>query len=141
MGRADGLARLAAHAAHLREREARADAASLDRTVDLARLLAERLLCRALELTPGEITALARRSLAEAGGARRVRLFAHPADATLLRAATSAFDSDGRVIAIIDDSALTRGDVRLETDVGVVDARLRGSLARLADRLREALTP
>jgi flagellar biosynthesis/type III secretory pathway protein FliH len=85
------------------------------------------------------VTQLARTTLAEARGARRVVLRAHPDDASLLAAATARFDPDGRVHSVVPDPALGRGDFVLETEVGTVDARLGAGLDRLAARLKEAL--
>jgi flagellar biosynthesis/type III secretory pathway protein FliH len=140
-GRAEGLAEVAALSMALRDREARADDVALDRVVELSRLLAERLLGRALRADPAEIAALASQALAEAGGARKVEIHANPEDLPLLRSATATFDPAGRVHAVIADESLARGDLRLNTELGMIDARLGPELARLAERLREALTP
>jgi flagellar biosynthesis/type III secretory pathway protein FliH len=138
-GRREGFAQFVAESLRLREREARADEASLDRAVELSRLLAERLLGRALCVSPGEIAALARQALDEAHGARRIRIRANPMDAEILERVTAEIDPDSRVHAVVPDPTLRRGDLRLETDVGTVDARVGPGLARLAARLREAL--
>ena len=140
-GRAQGFAETAALSIALRERETRSAELALDRVVELARLLAERLLGHALRVDPEEIAALASQALAEAGGARRVELYANPADLPLLRSATAAFDPDGRVHVVASDESLARGDLRLNTELGMIDARLGPELARLAERLRKALTP
>ena len=139
IGRAEGLARVAAFSARQRKSEADADERALSRTVDLARLLAERLLGRALAMEPALVLELAREVLAEVRSARRVRLFAHPGDVEALRASTRAFDPDGRVQQVIADPSLSRGDLRVETELGVVDARLPVEFERLSKRLREAL--
>lgn len=138
-GRAEGLAEIVAHAIRLREREHRADVAGLDRTVELSRILAERLLGHVLETSPGEVASLARQALDEARGARRIRIHAHPEDAEILSRVTAELDPSGRVHAVLPDLTLPRGDLRLETDAGTVEARLGPSLAHLAARLREAL--
>jgi flagellar biosynthesis/type III secretory pathway protein FliH len=140
-GRAAGLAEVAGLAITLREREARAAELALDRVVELARLLAERLLGHVLRVNPAEIASLASQTLAEAGGARRVEIRANPEDVPLLQSATSAFDPDRRVHAVIPDESLARGDLRLNTELGMIDASLGPELGRLAERLREALTP
>jgi flagellar biosynthesis/type III secretory pathway protein FliH len=140
-GRAEGVATAAALALTLREREARADDLALDRVVELSRLLAERLLGHTLRVNPDEVTALARGVLAEAGGARRIELYAHPDDVPLLRGATASFDPEGRVHAVIADDSLARGDLRLNTEMGMIDARLGPELSRLSQRLRDALAP
>jgi flagellar biosynthesis/type III secretory pathway protein FliH len=138
-GRAEGLAQFSAYAMRLREREDRADEASLDRSVELSRLLAERLLGHALSASPAEVASLAQQALGEARGARRIRIHANPADAEILSRVMAEVDKEDRVHAVVPDPALLPGDLRLETDIGVIDARLGPSLTRLAARLREAL--
>jgi flagellar biosynthesis/type III secretory pathway protein FliH len=140
-GRAKGVAEAAALALALRSQDAAADDRARDRVVKLAELLAERLLGHALRTDPSEIAALAAQALEEAGGARRVELRAHPEDATLLRNATAVFDPRGRVHTVVSDESLARGDLRLNTELGMIDARLGPELSRLAKRLREALEP
>jgi flagellar biosynthesis/type III secretory pathway protein FliH len=140
-GRAQGLAETTALSMALRKREIHSTELALDRVVELARLLAERLLGHALQVNRAEIVGLASQVLAEAGGARRIELHANPDDVPLLQGATVGFDPDGRVHAVIADESLARGDLRLNTELGMIDARLGPELARLAERLREALTP
>ena len=139
-GRAEAIAEMAALALSLRRREAEADDRARDRVIAVAGLLAERLLGHALGTHPEEVLSLAAQALSEAGGARRVELHAHPDDAALLREATAAFDPDGRVHTVVSDESLARGDLRLNTEVGMIDARLGPQLTRLAERLREALS-
>ncbi len=142
-GRAEALAETAALALALRSRESEADHRAQDRLIAIASLLAERLLGHALATRPEEVLSLAAQALSEAGGARRVELHAHPEDAKLLRSAVeqAGFDTEGRVHAIVSDESLARGDLRLNTELGMIDARLGPELSRLADRLREALSP
>lgn len=140
-GRAEGLADFAAAAMRLRHREDQADTAALGRTIELSRLLAERLLRRTLDVSPGDVTALATQALEEARGARRICIHASPEGAAILSELTAELDAAGRVHAVVADATLGAGDLRLETDVGTVDARLGTSLAALASRLREALRP
>jgi flagellar biosynthesis/type III secretory pathway protein FliH len=137
--RAEALAHVAVTLARLVERERAADVATLERTVALATLIAERLLGEALGLEPSRVATLARTALEDATGARAVGLAAHPDDAHLLR--DHLADVTGRALVIKDDSALARGDLRLETDIGVLEARLGARVARLAERLRESLAP
>ena len=132
-GRADGIAQVAARAVELSAHEARADERALDRTVEVARILAERLLGESLRLDPSTVKALARQALSEARGARRVRIVAHPSDVERLEgrapepraAGSTAGDRRG-------PGAIPRGDLRLETDIGVLDAALSPQLDRLA---------
>lgn len=115
------------------------DDGAIDRLVDLARLLAERLLRQSLELDPDVVVALARGVLAEARSARRVRLFANPGAVGTLENAIKDYDPDGRVHQVSADAALGPGDLRLETELGTVDATLHTGLDLLARRLRDAL--
>jgi flagellar biosynthesis/type III secretory pathway protein FliH len=138
--RADATAKLAAHALALASYEAKADERGLERTVALARLLAERLLGASLALAPEQIASLAKQALSEARGARRLTIVAHPEDARLL---SNTLPSMGVVIdtvQVVPDSARQRGSLRIETDIGVLDADLAPQLDRLALRLRETLS-
>jgi type III secretion system HrpE/YscL family protein len=138
-GRIEGLASVAAVALRLQAREEAFDERAIDRVVELARLLAERIIGQALSDSPERVVDLAHRLLHEAGGARRIRLHAHPDDATLLGEALAEFDPDGRVHAIDADPTLNRGDLRLDTDVGIVHAEVGVQIERLAERLRQVL--
>lgn len=139
-GRADGVASVAAKAMLLAAHEARADERALDRSVELARLLAERLLGEALALDPTRIVALARRSLGDARGARRVRIVAHPEDLPALEAERTALGAGLEALELVGDAERRRGDLRLETEIGVLDAALAPQLDRLSKRLRATIT-
>lgn len=136
--RAQGASSLAERLLALQVHEAAADERALDRVVGLARLLAERLLGETLALDPSRVTALARTALGEARGARSIRIVAHPEDSRLLEEllAATAF---AHVTQLVADPARTRGSLRLETEIGVLDADVAPQLDRLAARLRESL--
>ena len=136
--RAEAASRVAAHALALAEREDRALERNVDRIVDVARVLAERLLGEALALEPGRVLSLARRALEEARGARQVTIVAHPDDARLIEEALSSLQAGG-ALAVRSDPARARGNLRLDTDVGVLDADLAPQLDRLLPKLRESL--
>jgi flagellar biosynthesis/type III secretory pathway protein FliH len=138
-GRAEGTAAVAAHALRLAEREASLDALHLDRSVALARVLAERLLGEALVTDPSKVAALARAALSEARGARRVSIAAHPDDVAELGARLGELGFDPSAITLRADPARQRGQLRLETDIGVLDADLAPQLDRLLTKLRESL--
>lgn len=138
--RAEATAKLAAHALALATHEAKADERALDRSVALARLLAERLLGASLAVAPEQIVALARQALAEARGARRLALVAHPQDAKLLTQSIASLGVAAEALRIVADATRQRGSLRIETDIGVLDADLAPQLDRLALRLRETLT-
>jgi flagellar biosynthesis/type III secretory pathway protein FliH len=137
--RAEAVAKLAAHALSLATYEAKADERALDRNVALARLLAERLLGASLSLSPEQVVALARQALAEARGARRLGIVAHPEDAKLLNESIASLGVAVETVRIVPDGTRARGSLRIETDIGVLDADLAPQLDRLALRLRESL--
>ncbi len=137
--RAEASAKLAAHALSLATYEAKADERALERTVSLARLLAERLLGASLAIAPEQVVALARQALAEARGARRLSIVAHPEDAQLLSGSLASLGVAVDTVRVVADHARQRGSLRIETDIGVLDADLAPQLDRLALRLRETL--
>lgn len=138
-GRADGAAQLAARALALHAHEAALDERALDRSVALAQLLAERVLGAELSIAPDKIASLARAALSEAKGARRATIVAHPEDAAILERAISSLGLDAEAIRIQKDAGRTRGNLRVETDIGALDAELAPQLERLALKLRESL--
>jgi flagellar biosynthesis/type III secretory pathway protein FliH len=138
--RADAAAKLAARALALRHYEARAEERALDRCVELSRLLAERLLGESLRVAPEQIRALARQALSEARGARRILLVAHPDDARLLEVSLPALGLDPGVAQVRPDPARSRGNLRIETEIGVLDAEIAPQLERLSLKLRQSLS-
>jgi flagellar biosynthesis/type III secretory pathway protein FliH len=137
--RAEAAAKLAAHALSLATYEAKADERALERTIALARLLAERLLGASLAASPEQVVTLARQALAEARGARRLTIVAHPDDAQLLSQSLASLGVAVDTLRLQPDAARQRGSLRIETDIGVLDADLAPQLDRLALRLRETL--
>jgi flagellar biosynthesis/type III secretory pathway protein FliH len=135
-GRAQGYAEVMARTVLLNQMEARADERALQRTVSLARLLAERLLGKSVELDEGTVIDLAQRALAEVKGVRQVQLLAHPADVAVLKARLA--DAEGS-FGLMPDAALHRGDFRMVTDVGTIDARLGDRLELLVAKLHDSL--
>ncbi len=138
--RADAVAKIAARALALRSHEARADERALDRSVELARLLAERLLGESLRVAPEQVLALAKQALGEARGARRITLVAHPEDAKILEHSLPALGLEPSTLLVRADPNRTRGNLRIETEIGVLDAELAPQLERLSLKLRESLS-
>lgn len=136
--RAEAAARVAAHAVALSSREGQALERDLDRVVEVARVLAERLLGEALALDPSRVVALARRAVEEARGARRITIIAHPEDAALIEKTLHSLNAGGAA-NVLADPARPRGSLRLDTDLGVLDADLAPQLDRLLPKLRESL--
>ena len=130
---------MAAHALSLATHEAKADERGLERTVSLARMLAERLLGASLAIAPEQVISLAQQALSEARGARRLSIVAHPEDAKLLLQSLPSLGVAIETVRIVSDDARARGSLRIETDIGVLDADLAPQLDRLALRLRETL--
>jgi flagellar biosynthesis/type III secretory pathway protein FliH len=131
-------AKLAARVMALRVREEHAAEIELDQSVELARVLAERLVGEALTVEPQTIAKLARQALAEARGARTVHIEAHPDDVAALERNLSVL-AIAHVASIKSDATLERGCLRLHTDLGTIDAHIRPQLERLAAALRDAL--
>lgn len=138
-GRADGAAAVAARAIALARREAESSAKQLDQTIELARLLAERLLGEALALAPERVVALARQALREARGARQIKVVANPNDAVTLEATLGELGVEAGIVTIEADPGREPGNLRMVTDIGVLDAELSPQIGRLALKLREAL--
>jgi flagellar biosynthesis/type III secretory pathway protein FliH len=130
------VARLAAGFLALREAEERRAEREVDRTIEIAVVLAERLIGEAIRVEPARIAELAAAAIHEARGARRVRIDASPED---LAALAEALGGIGQSADIQPDPTLARGSLVVHTDLGRVDARLQPQLARLAEALREAL--
>jgi flagellar biosynthesis/type III secretory pathway protein FliH len=109
------------------------------RLIAVAVLLAERLLGAALELDPTRVAGLARTAIAEARGARRIVVDAHPLDVGVLRTQLASSGIGVQSVEVREDPALARGDLRITTDVGAIDAKLSPRLERLAAALHDAL--
>jgi len=138
-GRADAAAAIARQTLALAAQERAIDERALDRLVDLARLLAERLLGEALRLDPSRVTALARQALTEAQAAQRIEIAAHPEDVPLLERELAAAGADA-VVHVVSDTERARGSLRFETDLGTLDADLAPQLDHLTKKLRAALS-
>jgi flagellar biosynthesis/type III secretory pathway protein FliH len=137
-GRAAAVVELAERALHLSRLEAEHDQRGINRLIELARLLAERLLGEALRLEPSQVVALAEHALTEARGARRITIVAHPDDSAELERALAEGRLE-RVVHVVASAERSRGSLRLETEIGVLDADLAPQLGRLAEALRASL--
>lgn len=135
---AEAASAVAARELVVASRENAALERQLDQSVQLARLLAERLLGEALALDPTRVVALARQALTEARGARQLTIVAHPEDVPLLEDALQAGEL-APPLRVVSDRSRRRGNLRLETEIGTLDAELAPELDRLAQKLREAL--
>ena len=132
-------AKLAAAWLALRRREEDSAERDIDRAVTLAVALAERVVGASIELDPKLIASLARQALTEARGARRAIIDVHPLDAAALGEHVATLPLAPDAVELRPDSSLARGDLRLHTDLGTLDAKLHPRLERLAAALRDAL--
>ena len=137
--RADALCLVVGEALELRKRQAELSRNVLDRSIGFATLLAERLLGEELQQKPERIRALARQALKEAAGARQAIVVAHPRDATELRSGLAGLGALLDSISIEADDKLSRGHIRVETELGVIEADIKGQLERLAVQLKKLL--
>lgn len=141
LGRAEGLARAAAtlvEAARARDRRL----AAVEREVlALAVEVARKILGRELALAPGAVLDVVREALAAARDRREVALRVNPADATAVRAGADALArtlARAEGLAVREDPAVPAGGVVVETEAGLLDARLETQLALLRAALEEA---
>jgi flagellar biosynthesis/type III secretory pathway protein FliH len=137
--RADALCLVVGEALELRKRQAELSRSMLDRSIGFATLLAERLLGEELEQKPERVRALARQALKEAAGARQAVIVAHPRDALELKNGLVGLGGLLDSIGIEEDARLGRGQLRVETELGVIEADLKGQLERLAAQLKKLL--
>jgi flagellar biosynthesis/type III secretory pathway protein FliH len=140
--RENEVAKLAAGFLALRVADERRAERDLDRAVALACVLAERLLGEALNSDPLRVLALARQALLEARGTHRAVIEASPLDVETLRSHVlhlGSAEGSLKIIEIRADPLLSRGSLRIHTNLGNLDAQLTPQLERLAKALRDAL--
>jgi flagellar biosynthesis/type III secretory pathway protein FliH len=137
--REEAAAELTARWLALRAKELNTLGRDGERVIPLAVVLAERLLGASLALEPSRIADLARAVFAETRGARRAIVEAHPSDADELKRQLSSGSLDLGSVEVRSDETLARGELRLHTDVGTIDARLAPRFDRLAAAVRDAL--
>ena len=131
------LARVAAELIVSRAGEERRAERDVGRTIEIAALLAERLIGEAIASDPARVGALAIDALKETRGARQIRIEACVDDVAILNELLASL---GEGVATIEASEeLARGSLIVHTELGRIDARLAPQLARLAEALREAL--
>jgi len=131
------VARITAAHLALRVGEEQRAERELDRTLEIAALLAERVVGEAIALEPARIGMLATSALHETRGARRMRIEANPDDVPALERLLA--DLGQGIAAVEPTTELARGSLVVHTELGRIDARLGPQLTRLAEALREAL--
>jgi flagellar biosynthesis/type III secretory pathway protein FliH len=137
-GHAAGLAQAAAQLAAAQSERARWLAAAEEDAVALGLDVARRILGRELELDAAAVRASAEVALQAARGQRRITLHLHPAAAAALRDQVGPLAGMAGIpsLRLVPDPALGPGDAHVETEAGVVDARLEARL----EAFRSALT-
>ncbi len=109
-----------------------------DDIVELAKLMAERVIGETLTMSPERLVTMARRCIDESRGSSHIVVLAHPREAVLLGQQLEGLDP-AIEIHVEPEPALKPGDLRIETDVGTLDAKIGTQLASLAAKIRESL--
>jgi flagellar assembly protein FliH len=139
-GLAEGRAQLAAalsaletaHAEVVALREATAEAVERD-AVELAVLLAEKIVAGTLDTDPERVLDVVRGALRRLTERRRVTVLVHPDDLELVRTAAEGFAAELGGIEHCEVQAerrLVRGGAVVRTDEGQIDASIETQLAR-----------
>jgi flagellar assembly protein FliH/type III secretion protein L len=135
--RETALARLAAEVLVVRSGAERRAERELDHTIQIAVLLAERLVGEAIAVEPARLAALAEGALKETRGARQLRIETCPDDVAALSTFLAPLGEGA--VTIEANAEMSRGSLVVHTELGRVDARLTPQLSRLAEALREVL--
>lgn len=97
----------------------------------LSTIIAERVLGYEITTQPERIVDVVRQAVdALPAASRQLKIYLNPADAALVREHRATPDYEG---SVLDDAALERGDVRLESEHSRLDARVRTRLAAVVD--------
>ena len=118
--------------------EAQADQRAADRSLQIARILAERLIGKALELDPATVVSLAEQALAEVRGAHRIVLMCNPGDAAALAELQGNGSVSGSSVDLQPTADQQRGHVSITTNVGNVDASIGSRLDVLIEVLKDS---
>ena len=100
----------------------------------LAVRIAEKLIGEELRVAPEAITGIVNEALRSVRRAKRFAIQVHPADEPSLEEGLSALRTPAgasREIEIILNPSLSRGDCIIETEIGVIDARLDTQLKNI----------
>ena len=140
-GLEQGAAQLATAWLLVQKREAEADQHDLDRSVIIARLLAERLIGQSLRLDPAVVAGLAREAMHHLWRSRKVTIHAHPDDVPALEEHLATFGLPPERVCVVPDEERGRGCLRFKSDFGELDGDIGPQLDRLADAIRQELRP
>ena len=101
--------------------------------------IAEKLIGEELRTAPQTIAGIVNEALRSVRRAKSLVIQAHPADVASLKERLSTLRiqaAPSREIEIVPNTSLSRGDCIVETDIGIIDARLETQL----DNMERALT-
>jgi type III secretion protein L len=130
-GREEGLAQVTALLVEARSAAARREAAAETDLRSLAVRIAEKLIARQLQLAPDTVADVVRATLSQARERRRIVVRVSPLDESLVR------ERLGAQVDLRPDTTVARGGCLVETEVGLIDARLDTQLATLERALRD----
>ena len=100
--------------------------------VALAIAIARQVVRRELNTDSGQVVAVVREALGVLpANDSRLKLHMHPDDAVLLNSVMAVSEKVER-IEVIEDPALSRGGVRLESDISQIDATVESRIAEIA---------
>jgi flagellar biosynthesis/type III secretory pathway protein FliH len=112
------------------------------RAVELAVLLAEKIVAAALELDPHHLLSVAAGALRHLVDKDEVVLEVNPADVALLQSELESLDATvggPKSIAVVGERRVGRGGCIVRTREGEIDARIEAQLERAAELLRKSL--
>jgi type III secretion protein L len=138
-GREKGLSAVTELLVSARAEAARTRRESHTELRTLAVKIAEKLLGKALALDPAVVVDIAAEALGHAGEPRALRLRCHPDDLTLLERGRPRLLERCRSVGALRieaDDEVPRGGCILESELGVVDARLNVQLDAIERALR-----
>jgi flagellar biosynthesis/type III secretory pathway protein FliH len=136
IARTQAEAELSTQWAALRARAARADEAAMDRTIAIARLLAERILQQQLRMDPEMLIPMAREAVAQFWRSEAIAVHGCSHDIEVLRAHGEQLGAGSSVLSFEVDESCTAGTIRIRTAQGSLDADVAVQLDRLVEALR-----
>lgn len=135
--RAQARAELATSWVRLRAREARADEAAADRSIAVARLLAERVIGQQLSRDPDLLAPMAREALAHFWRAEAITVRACASDIEVLQRHGAQLGVRASILRFELDESCGRGTLRIRTPQGSLDTDVALQLERLVEALRQ----
>ena len=139
-GRRDGMAaaseqarRLAALCERLAHPLEELDEAVVSETARLALVIARHLVRRELKADPAQVVAVVQQAMAALPvAARKIRLYLHPEDAALVRA---ALEDEAAAWTLCEDPLMGRGDCRVVSEHSQIDATVERRLGAIAAQM------